>query len=277
MKETINILPGSIVYSMITEKEREWDGFLSESILVLQISGKMTVETSSEKFSTQSGDMVLTRKYQLAKISKMPFEGENYQTISIQLNDNILRSYTLKNGIEIKQKYNSKLNIFIPQNKFLQGYFNSLMPYGDKSQTGITDNLGSLKVEEAIELLLRSLPQLKEFLFDFSEPHKIDLEEFMNRNFHFNVPVEKFARLSVRSLAGFKRDFQKTFYAPPRQWLKDKRLTVAHYQIENNGKKPSEIYLDLGFESLSHFSFAFKKLFGYTPTELTFNKVIKKK
>jgi len=29
------------------------------------------------------------------------------------------------------------------------------------------------------------------------------------------------------------------------------------------------IYLDLGFEALSHFSFAFKKLFGLTPSELT--------
>jgi AraC-like DNA-binding protein len=106
------------------------------------------------------------------------------------------------------------------------------------------------------------------FLFDFSEPYKIDLEKFMANNFHFNVPVEKFARLTGRSLAGFKRDFQKTFNSSPRQWLQDKRLTVAHYQIENNSKKPSEIYLDLGFESLSHFSFAFKKLFGFNPTEL---------
>jgi AraC family transcriptional regulator, exoenzyme S synthesis regulatory protein ExsA len=132
-----------------------------------------------------------------------------------------------------------------------------------------------LKLEEAIELLLYSMPQLKEFLFDFSEPHKIDLEEFMIRNFHFNVPIEKFARSTGRSLAGFKRDFEKIFSMSPRQWLQDKRLTVAHYQIENNGKKPSEIYLDLGFESLPHFSFAFKKLFGYTPTQLILNSAKK--
>jgi AraC-like DNA-binding protein len=33
--------------------------------------------------------------------------------------------------------------------------------------------------------------------------------------------------------------------------------------------RPSEVYLEVGFENLSHFSFAFKKTFGLTPTKLT--------
>lgn len=124
-------------------------------------------------------------------------------------------------------------------------------------------------MKEAVQLLLLTKPELKNFLFDFSEPHKIDLEKFMLSNYKFNVPIESFAKLTGRSLAGFKRDFQKTFGIPPRQWLQNKRLTEAHYQIEKNNKKPSSIYLDLGFESLSHFSYTFKKQFGYAPTELT--------
>jgi AraC-like DNA-binding protein len=50
--------------------------------------------------------------------------------------------------------------------------------------------------------------------------------------------------------------------------LVKKRLQEAHFLIEKKNKRPSEIYLDLGFETLSHFSFAFKKQFGLTPTEL---------
>ncbi|WP_456151986.1 helix-turn-helix domain-containing protein [Arcicella aquatica] len=42
----------------------------------------------------------------------------------------------------------------------------------------------------------------------------------------------------------------------------------AYFLIEKKNKKPSDIYLELGFEDLSHFSFAFKKLFGKAPTEL---------
>jgi len=32
------------------------------------------------------------------------------------------------------------------------------------------------------------------------------------------------------------------------------------------GRKPKDIYLELGFEDLSHFSFAFKKRYGIAPT-----------
>lgn len=95
----------------------------------------------------------------------------------------------------------------------------------------------------------------------------MDLERFMLSNFHYNVPVEKFARLTGRSLAGFKRDFQRIFGMAPRHWLQERRLTEARHLIETKNKKPSAIYLDLGFESLSHFSHSFKKKFGKAPTE----------
>ena len=268
VNNSIEIVPGSIVYSQVTEKEREKDKFLAESVLILQIAGQLTLETSSQKISTKRGDMLLVRKYQLAKFTKTPLQGEEYKVIFILLNEDTLRKYALENQVETRQKYNGKPNIFIPENEFLQGFFQSLIPYVNKPQAGITNKLGILKVKEAVELLLYSMPGLKAFLFDFSEPHKIDLEKFMLGNFHFNVPVEKFAQLTGRSLAGFKRDFQKTFGTSPRQWLQDKRLTEARYQIEKKSKKPSAIYLDLGFESLSHFSNSFKQKFGVAPTEL---------
>jgi AraC-like DNA-binding protein len=74
------------------------------------------------------------------------------------------------------------------------------------------------------------------------------------------VPVERFAQLTGRSLAVFKRDFQKTFASPPRQWLQDKRLNAAKYLIETRHQQPSAIYLNLGVESLSHLSYYLKKL-----------------
>ena len=269
VNNSTDIVSGSIVYSMITEKKREKDKFLTETVLILQISGRLILETSGQKISTKRGDVLLVRKHQLVKMTKIPLPNEEYKIIFVLLSEDILRKYALENKIDIGQKYNGKPNILIPEKDFLQGFFQSLIPYVDKPQAKITNKLGILKVKEAVELLLYSMPGLKTFLFDFSEPHKIDLEKFMLSNFHFNVPIEKFAQLTGRSLAGFKRDFQKTFGTSPRQWLQDKRLTEARYQIEKKSKKPSAIYLDLGFESLSHFSNSFKQKFGITPTEIT--------
>ncbi|WP_229688929.1 helix-turn-helix domain-containing protein [Puia dinghuensis] len=241
--------------------------FLRHSILVLQVSGQFTLETSCQKVSMRRGEMLLIRKNQLGQITKTPLPNEDYQTIVICLQEELLRKIALEEQIDLPQKYTGQPNILIPGNDFLHGYFQSVIPYVRNPEEKITTALGILKVKEGVKLLLHAMPGLKEFLFDFSEPFKIDLEKFMLGNFHFNVPVEKFAQLTGRSLAGFKRDFQKTFGTSPRQWLQEKRLTEARHLIEKKNKKPSAIYLDLGFESLSHFSHSFKKKFGKAPTE----------
>lgn len=54
--------------------------------------------------------------------------------------------------------------------------------------------------------------------------------------------------------------------------LTQKRLDLAHYQLTQKNKKPVEIYFEIGFENLSHFSYAFKKQFGYTSSELIKNR-----
>jgi AraC-like DNA-binding protein len=213
------------------------------------------------------GEMLLIGKNQLGEITKTVLPGdEQYETIVIFLQEDLLRKIALEEQIEIQQKYTGPSNILIPGNDFLQGYFQSVIPYVRNPGEKITTAMGILKVKEAVKLILFTMPELSRFLFDFSEPYKIDLEKFMLSNFHFNVPVEKFARLTGRSLAGFKRDFKKTFGTSPRQWLQERRLVEARHLIEKRNKKASAIYLDLGFESLSHFSHSFKKKFGKAPS-----------
>jgi AraC family transcriptional regulator, exoenzyme S synthesis regulatory protein ExsA len=246
---------------------KEKVGFFEDNTLVLQVSGQFTMETSSQKMSMKRGEMMLIRKNQLIEITKLPLADEDYQTIVIRLKEDLLRTIALEEKIGLTAKYTGSPNILIPGNAFLHGFFQSVIPYALHPQTKLADAVGMLKVKEAVQLLLYTKPELKEFLFDFSEPHKIDLEKFMLTNFHFNVPVEKFAHLTGRSLAGFKRDFQKMFGMAPRQWLQQKRLMEAQYLIEKKNKKASAIYLDLGFESLSHFSHSFKKKFGKAPSE----------
>lgn len=117
-------------------------------------------------------------------------------------------------------------------------------------------------------ILLKENPELASLFFNFGPPAKIDLEEFILRNFRFNIHLERFAYLTGRSLSSFKRDFQKIFGTNPGKWLIQKRLEEAHFLLKNEDRKPNEIYLDLGFEDLSHFSFAFKKEFGISPSEV---------
>lgn len=42
-------------------------------------------------------------------------------------------------------------------------------------------------------------------------------------------------------------------------------------QLLQKHKKPSEIYLDLGYENLSSFSLEFKKIYGVSPSKFELN------
>lgn len=268
MTNPSEIIPGVLFYSYLSAMRKEKVGFFEFNTLVLQVSGHFKLVTASETVTMTGGNMLLIRKNQLGEITKMPTDGKDYETVVIIIREDLLRKIALEQHMPPVPKYTGPANVLIQENSFLKGYFNSVMPYVKHSGEKIADTLGELKIREAVQLLLHTNLGLKEFLFDFSEPHKIDLEQFMLTNYHFNVPVEKFAQLTGRSLAGFKRDFKKTFGMAPRHWLQEKRLTEARHLIENKNQKPSVIYLDLGFESLSHFSRSFKKRFGVAPTEL---------
>jgi AraC-like DNA-binding protein len=126
----------------------------------------------------------------------------------------------------------------------------------------------ALKLKEALLILLKVNPELKDILFDFNEPGKIDLEGFMQQNYHFKVGLNRFAYLTGRSLATFKRDFEKIFKISPNRWLVQRRLQEAYYLIKERGKRPSEIYFELGFEDFSHFSYAFRQAYGAAPTKI---------
>ncbi|WP_462221853.1 helix-turn-helix domain-containing protein, partial [Ferruginibacter sp.] len=54
----------------------------------------------------------------------------------------------------------------------------------------------------------------------------------------------------------------------PGKWLMEKRLQHAKYLITTAGKSVSDTAFESGFESVSHFSRAFSKQFGTTPSAL---------
>ncbi len=267
MTNPSEIIPGVLFYSYYATMRKEKVGFLSHNTLVLQVAGQFTLETAAQTISMGAGEMLLIGKNQLGQITKNPLTAEHYETIIISLQEDMLRKIAFEEHITIQEKYIGPPNILIPANDYLKSYFQSIVPYVRNPTETMANEMGMLKVKEAVKLLLLAMPRLKNFLFDFSEPHKIDLEKFMVSHFHYNIPVKEFAALTGRSIAGFKRDFQKTFGMSPRVWLKEKRLTEAQYLIAKKNMKPSAFYLDLGFETLSHFSYSFKKKFGRTPTE----------
>jgi len=195
----------------------------------------------------------------------VPPPAGDFKSVNIFIGQDFLRRYSAEHKVPEKERYSGSPMIALNTDPYLKGYFDSLLPWFNSAEH-LSDAMADLKTREAVELLLRMDSVFYDFLFDFSQPYKIDLEDYMNKHFMFNVPMLQFAKNTGRSLAAFKRDFEKTFRTSPGQWLQQKRLKEAYHLIKEKGRKPSDVYLDVGFENLSHFSFTFKKMFGVAPS-----------
>lgn len=240
--------------------------FVHEHVLGLVTSGIAEHYTADGVTTYTAGTLCLFRRYQLLKTIKKPLGEKPFATINIFLDQETLKKYSLEHNVKADGIYVGESNIVLENDGFMKGYFSSLMPYFAQPDK-LTPTLEYAKTIEAIELLVRN-PAVKNFLFDFSEPHKIDLKAYMNRHFSYNIPLAQFAKLTGRSLSTFKRDFVKTFNTTPEKWLQKQRLEQAHFLITQQQKRPSDIYLEVGFENLSHFSTAFKKEFGVNASSL---------
>lgn len=270
MKETGNALQANqwLFYSCYHELNRVVEQFVQEHVFTHILEGSLDFFLGTRHHTYNQGDMLLIKRHQLAKVVKYPRPDGVFKSFSLYLDQPMLRAYSLEHGLKANTPYSGDSIVLLKQDPFYKSFADSLTPYMEIPAEQIDPPLAQLKVREAILLLLRLNGQVKDLLFDFNEPGKIDLEEFMTRHFAFNVEMKQFAYLTGRSLATFKRDFEKIFHTSPGKWLQQKRLAQAYYLIKEKGEKPSDVYLEVGFEDLSHFSFAFKKEFGKAPSLL---------
>ncbi len=236
---------------------------VEQGILHLKIDG--------QTHTLQEGEFGLIRKYTQGTFFKT-WEGnqDGFREHIFILHDAFIKEVIQE--FELPQDY---MPVSVPLIKFekepiLMGLMDSLKGY-ITGQIQLDRQLIRIKTREALHALSRLNPNLIHIFNEFSEPSKADLVQFMEFNFIQNIPLEKFAQLSGRSLSTFNREFRKAFKMTPYKWIKQRRLELANHLLLNTQRKASDIYLEVGFEDLAHFSRSFKKYFGRNPSEVKFS------
>jgi AraC-like DNA-binding protein len=240
--------------------------FIAEHFFLFLIKGKIHGYDGNHHYTLKAGECCLVRKNHLARYNKQK-ENNEFEKVVVIFDEEFLKSYFAAHKITDKKFLSSTAFLQIKKNNTIPAFLKSLLPYYNK-EGKLKKEVAEQKREELLQLLLHLHPEYASILFDFGKPGKIDLKAFMQKNYKFNVSVRRLAFMTGRSLSAFKRDFSEIFQQTPNRWLIQRRLQEAHFLLNNKKQKPTDIYLDLGFEDLSHFSFAFKKEFGITPTQL---------
>jgi len=235
-------------------------------MLVWFISGETKIIQADGTYTFNAGDIFLIPRNQLATVINYPKNGKPHKAVAMHLTKERLRDFYARHAINGKMQAFPKVYRF-RKHPLLESCLASLIPYFDLGED-LPPNIADIKIEEAISILRSIDKSVDGLLADFDDPGKIDLTDFMERHYMFNMTMDKFGYLTGRSLATFRRDFKKTFNTTPQKWLTEKRLGLAHYQIAEQHRKPIDVYFEVGFENLSHFSYAFKNQYGYPPNAL---------
>jgi len=258
-------LTTEIKLSSYEDKLFKSDLMFDDHMLIWFISGETKIIQADSTFYFKTGDIFLIPRNLLATIINYPKNGQPHKTVVMHLSAERLKRFY--ENIEIEKTHTAEQKIYSFSNHpLLESCLASVIPYFDMKGE-FPENIASLKITEAISILREIDKSVDKVLANFNKPGKIDLIGFMERNFMFNMPMEKLGYLTGRSLSTFNRDFKKHFNTTPQKWLTEKRLQFAYYQLSEKKKKPAEVYLEVGFEDLSHFSFAFKKKYGLSPNQ----------
>lgn len=265
MEHTSKYITPEIKLSCYDDKLFKSEVVFDDHMLIWFISGETRIVQAERSYNFKAGDIFLIPRNQPATIINYPKDGLPHKTIVTVLSMNRLREYYDKIKIKCLATPIPKIHTF-NDHPLLQSCLASLIPYFDIKDLPV--NLASLKINEVITILRTIEPEIDSILANFEDPGKVNLVSFMEKNYMFNMSMEKFSYLTGRSLTTFKRDFKKAYNTTPQKWLTQKRLELAHYMISEGQKKPVDVIFEAGFENLSHFSYIFKKHFGYAPTSL---------
>lgn len=240
-----------------------------EHTLIYVCSGVLEIEEKGRRTVLHPGECAFMRRDNRMKLQKRADKKHPYRAVLLKFTRPYLREFyhTLdRNSIPVESKRERlSLKVLPPQQEDIRSLFESVIPYFEAGEKPSEEVLKQ-KMAEGANVLLRTDKNLYAALFDFVDPWKIDIIDFLNENYMYDLSMEEIAGYTGRSLATFKRDFAKASDLTPQKWLIRRRLEAAHELFASGNRKVSDVCYEVGFKNLSHFSKIYKETYGYAPS-----------
>ncbi len=113
------------------------------------------------------------------------------------------------------------------------------------------------------------LSQMKTQSINTSEREKLFVaQEILSNNLDSPPSLTELSKQIGLNTFALKKEFKELFGVPVFKYLQNERMTKAHELIRNKEATVQEAAWHVGYDSLSSFSNAFTKKFGFRPSEL---------
>jgi AraC family transcriptional regulator len=135
---------------------------------------------------------------------------------------------------------------------------------------GVANDMGSEIAARAlivrlVELLGGNAPDWHEDLGVFSPPAMNRIVEYIDAHLHHHIGLEEIASIVGHSSSHCARKLRRTEGLSLGRFVNRRRLAKALFVLRNDSTPLSQVALDLGFSSQSHFTRLFSTLVGMTP------------
>jgi AraC-like DNA-binding protein len=255
-----------VLYKEHLKAEKHRVVFNSNAISFI-INGQKDIYKATERYIVHVGEaMLITEGHSI--IAERSLNQSEYSSLIVffpteYVVDFLSRTNTSAKATEVFDIDNKLLKFKLTP--YLAGYLQSLL-HIIAHQPTMPHALGIHKLEE----LFLSLPEthLQELaaIFRPGVNKEVSLKKLVENNLANNLTLDEIAFLANKSLSAFKRDFEKAYGVSPGKYMRERKLQLASAELMQ-GKRASDLYLDLGYESVSNFTSAFKKQYGLTPKQ----------
>ncbi|MEO1435666.1 MAG: AraC family transcriptional regulator [Bacteroidota bacterium] len=242
------------------------------TVIYFMLEGQFNMRMGDHAHTFPEGTFFLVRKYTHGKCFKTwGAHQEGARMIAFLLQDAFIQQVIdqIPAGEVNAEMAKNEIVVPLPNTELLQGLIDSLNAHFSVNKAAeLKGDWVRQKTQEALLAIMDADPNLFHVFNEFAAPERADLVDFVNHNFMYNVKLETMARMSGRSLSTFNREFRRIFHETPHRWIMKSRLEMARKLLDQPTRKPSDVYLEVGFEDLAHFSKRFKAYFGMNPSDV---------
>ena len=227
--------------------------------------GTKEVFTSHDPISIQNSKFLVIKSGHCLMTEKLSASNQTYRSVLLFFSDEALFEFAQKQNVLSKSGRAAKAVQVCPYDEFIHSFVKSLVKL-QSLEASLRDKLLRVKFEEIMLYLTETQgPDFLHHLLANADNQARTLINVVESNALNRLTLKQLAFLCNMSVSTFKREFEKHFHEPPIRWFQNQRLEHAAFLLKTRAKRPSEVFEEVGYESLSTFTQAFKSRYGATP------------
>lgn len=246
---------------------------LSKNTFSFLLEGTKEVFTDYDPIKLDQKQFLLIRSGHCLMTENISQANKTYRSILLFFTDEVLLDFLQAHKLETPQSMPTQSFQVFDYDSYIQHFVESLSQLHRLDQ-GLQNEILAAKFREIMIYLVQTQGvESLHFLLGNHDNRKRHFANVIERNKLNKLSLQELAFLCNMSLSTFKREFKKYYQQTPSRWFQDQRLEHAAYLLTSQQKRPIDLFEEIGYESLSNFTQAFKKKYGITPKQFQLAKL----